>query len=636
MVLTRKNLDWWCARGILVLVLGVLAFAAAAFGAVHQWALLVVQTAVIGILILWALRLWLNRRARILWPPLCWVVVAFMALAVARYFTADIELVARQELLQVLLAGFLFFVVLNNLRGQDEAETSTLVLLTVATLIAGYAGAQLVQHSNQVWNLFSPYPGRASGTFISPNNLAGFLELLLPLAVAFLLVGKISVIARVLLGYAILMMLVGLAVTFSRAGWVSAAAGLVLLLGILLGHGNHRWKAVVLLLLLLAGGGYFTNKYLTQTVGYMQRVVKVDANGPGVLSFDSRLEMWQVAAQMWRDHFWFGVGPAHYDYRFREYRPESLQRQPDRAHNDYLNLLADWGIVGGVIVLAGIGIFISGLFKTWPHVRRQENDFGSGQSNRFAFFLGATSGLAALTVHSTMDFNLHIPANALIAVTLLALVSSNLRYATEQYWVRLGQPLRLAVTVALAGGIVVLAMDIYRRTPETYWLAKTRQTGNFSDARIAVLKKAFAAEPANFQNAYEIGECYRTQSLDGGADYAERAQQALTWYATGNRLNPHDGYNFLRIGMCLDWLGRHAEAEKFFLEAERRDPNGHYLVAHIGWHYVELGNYAAARQWFQRAIKLDHQEGIAQTYLKICEERLRDQAAGKLILPANF
>ena len=634
MVLTRKNLDWWCERGILFLVLGLVAFAATAFGAVDEWAFLVVEAGAATVFVLWAVRFWLSRRPKILWPPICWAVVAFMALAVARYFTADIEYVARQETIQVLLYGFLFFVVLNNLRSQDETEFSTLALLAIATFIAGYAAAQLAHHSNHVWNQLSPYPGRASGTFISPNNLAGFLELLLPLAVAFLLVGKVSIVTRILLGYAILGMGVGLVATFSRAGWISAASGLVLLLGILLGHRNHRLKAVILLLALVAVGGFFVPKYLAHTPGYMRRVAKVDADGPGVLSVDSRLDMWRVAAQMWRDNFWFGVGPAHYDYRFREYRPESIQLRPDRAHNDYLNLLADWGVAGGAVVLVGMGVFIFGLFQTWPHVRRQENDFGSGQSNRFAFFLGAVGGLAALAVHSLMDFNLHIPANALVGVTLLALVSSNLRFATEQYWVRSGWTLQIVATVLLGGAVIVLATDVWRRWPETFWLARASTTPNFSNERIMALKKAFAAEPKNFATAYAIGECYRTQSLDGAANYDSLAQSALGWYATCIRLNPHDGYNFLRSGMCLDWLGRHEDAEKFFRKAEQLDPNSHYLIAHIGWHYVEAGDYAAARQWFGRAIKLGiGGEEIAENYLKISEERLFERASGKLMLP---
>ena len=122
----------------------------------------------------------------------------------------------------------------------------------------------LLTHSNHVWNLVSPYPGRASGTYISPNNLAGFLEMLLPLAVAYLLAGRMSAILRILLGYAALIMAAGLAVTLSRGGWVAAAAGLLALLLTLPGHRNHRWRALLLLLVLLGAGTIFRRKLSVQ------------------------------------------------------------------------------------------------------------------------------------------------------------------------------------------------------------------------------------------------------------------------------------------------------------------------------------------------------------------------------------
>ena len=633
MVFTRKNLDWWCVRAILWLVLGLIAFAAAAFGAVDEWAMLVVEGGAAAVFILWAVRLWLNRRPKILWPPLAWAVVVFMALAVVRYFTAEIEYVARQEVIQVLLFGFLFLAVMNNLRGQNETEFAVLALLVVATLIAGYAAAQLAHHSNHVWNQVSPYPGRASGTFISPNNLAGFLELLLPLAVAFLLVGKVNIVTRILLGYATLALGLGLAATFSRGGWLAAATGLVLLLGILLGHRNHRLKAVILLFALLAGGGFFVSKYLAQTPGYMRRVAEPKAEGPGVLqldSSDSRIEMWRAAAQMWRNHFWFGVGPAHYDYRFREYRPETLQQRPDRAHNDYLNLLADWGAAGGLVVFAGMGVFIWCLFKTWPHVRRQENDFGSGQSNRFAFFLGAVGGLGALAVHSLMDFNLHVPANALVGVTLLALLTSNARYATEQYWFKPNRALKLALSAALGGAAVYFVVQAGRLGGEAHWQTRAEQLPVFSPEQTAALERAFACEPENFETAYEIGECLRIQSLNNAVNATALAQNALAWHQRATRLNPHFGYGFLRAGICLDWLGRSAEAEPFYRRAEALDPNGHFTVANIGWHYVQIGDYAAAREWFVRSLKLSEKDNpIARNYLAICESKLAAKASGR-------
>lgn len=640
MVYTRRNLDWWCERGILSLVIGMLVFAPVAFGAVDAWAFLVLQALAMGTFVLWAVRLWTHPKPRLLWVPLCWVALVFLLYAVARYFTADIEYVARGEVIQVVLFTLIFFVALNNLRGQEEISAVSAALIAVGTFAACYAVAQLLNHSNQVWNQVSPYIGRASGTYISPNNLAGLLAMLLPLALAYLLVGKVNIIVRILLAYAALAMAAGLAVTFSRGGYIAAAAGVVLLLVVLLGHGNHRWKAALLLLVVLVAGGFFVNHYLSKTLGYMRRVANPDEDGKLVVvdaSTDSRLAMWGSAVRMWQDHPWVGVGPAHFDYRFREYRPEVIQARPDRVHNDYLNLLADWGIVGGVIVLAGIGVFIFWLGKTWPHVRREENTFGSGQSNRFAFFLGGMCGLAALAVHSFMDFNLHIPANALAGVVLLALVTSNIRYATEGFWVRVRKPGQVTLTVFWGLTVVGLSIQEWRGAGETWWLAQAEEQPYFSSERAAALEKAFAWEPQNYQTAHEIGECYRTQSLDGGDDFVALGQKALGWYAKAIRLNEHDGYSYLRTGMCLDWLGRSNQSGPFYSSAEARDPNSYFITANIGWHYVQTGDYAAAREWFVRSLYLEHKDNqIARNYLVICEQKLAERAAGRPQLPLNY
>lgn len=641
MIFSRRNLDWWCVRGILLLVLGMIAFSTLAFGAVDEWAFLVVQGLAMGVFALWLARLWAHPKPRLLWPPLCWVVLAFTLYAVARYFTADIEYVARQEVIQTVIFAFVFFAVVNCLYGQEETAAVSGTLVTLGALIASYAVVQFLHHSNQVWNELSPNPGRASGTYISPNDLAGLLAMLLPLALAYLLVGKVHVVTRILLAYAALGMLAGLAVTFSRGGYVAAAAGTVLLLGILMGHGNHRWKAVVLLLALLGGGGFLVSHFLSNTVSYMRRVDSPDKAGALAVadsSIDSRLEIWRTAERMWEDHPWWGVGPAHFDYRFREYRPPSIQARPDRVHNDYLNLLVDWGAVGGVIVLAGMVVFVVWLRKTWPRVRREENAFGSGQSNRFAFFLGGTCGLAALAVHSGMDFNLHIPANALVGVTLLALVTSNARYATEGHWFRARVPHKLAVSATLMLVVGALGVAEWRGVGETVWLNRAWRLPNFSPPRAAALEKAFQCEPQNFSTAYEIGECYRTQSFNGGENYVALGEKALGWYARSIRLDPYDPYGYLRTGMCLDWLGRHgAETDTAYRMAETRDPNGYYTVANIGWHYVQIGDYAAAEAYFNRSLKLEWQDNeIARNYLRICESKMMDQASGRPVLPAIY
>jgi hypothetical protein len=389
-------------------------------------------------------------------------------------------------------------------------------------------------------------------------------------------------------------------------------------------------------LVILAGGGtVFVTKYLSKTLTYIRRVETSQDSKQFDLAV--RFDIWTAAEQMWRDHFWWGVGPAHFDYCFREYRPESVQANPDRAHNDYLNLLADWGAVGGIVVLAGMVTFGAGLRKTWKYVRPSENDFGRSMSNRFAFLLGASAGLCALMVHSVVDFNLHIPANAILGVTLLALLSSNLRFATERHWLGARLPVKMLATLALVTGVAYLSCQGWHRAREAAWLARAEPLPNFSPERAAAWKQAFDVEPMNFETAYNIGEAYRVQSFDGGQNYEDLAKMAMQWYARGMKLDPHNSYNYLRYGMCLDWLEKHDEAGPYFNLADALDPNGYYTAANVGWHYVQAGNYAAARPWLERSLRLGWRgNDIARSYLDIVERKLVENTSGQGVLPAGF
>lgn len=636
MAFNPRNLDWWCERVILALVVAALVFAPLAFGAVYTWTFLVVQALAMGVALVWLVRLWGGHKPKVLWPPLAWAVLAFVLYALVRYFTADIEYLARLELIRVLLYAFLFLAVLSNLYSQEAAETITYSLTAVAVLASSYAVAQFFRHSNHVWDLTSPYAGRASGTYINPDHFAGFLELVLPLPLAFLLAGRVGLITRVVLAYATLTILGGLAVTFSRGGWVAAAAGVFLLLGFLLCHRNHRLRAGLVLVLLLAGGGVFTARVLSHTLTYIRRVANPGDSGSSVLDTESRVQMWTAAVHMWRDHPWWGVGPGHFDSRFREYRPEGFQQRPEHAHDDYLELLADWGVAGGVIVFGGVGIFVLGLRRSWPHVRRAENDFGSGMSTRYAFFLGGVSGLFALAVHSLVDFNLHVTANALVGVVLLGLVAANLRFATKRYWLRARLPVQGALSGGLALLLVFFGAQIWRLGGEMIWTARAEALPVYSPEQAAALQAALACEPKNRLTAYNLGECYYHPSLEGGENYVQLAQLALKFYGQGIRLDPQDAYCRLRYGMCLDWLGRHAEAEPYYSEAEKRDPNGNFVVANIGWHFLQVRDYAAARQWFMRAGKLSgwRNDTAKNSLYEICEPRLIDRASGRL--PISF
>ena len=635
--MNREVLDRWCERGILALVLAILVFGPLAMGAVGglQFAVIVGLTA--GVLVLWVARLWLDPCPQLLWPPICWAVLAFALYAIARYLTADIEYIARHEVLRVLVYAVLFFAILNNLHRQESTQIISFTLIFLAMTIAGYAAYQFLKDTRSVWGLPSPYAHRGSGTYMCPNHLGGFLEMLLPLGLSYTLVGRLKPVTKILLGYAALVVLCGIAVTVSRGSWFSTCLALVLFFSAMMFRRNHRLPALLLFVALVGAGAV----YLPRSA-FLQKRLNQLVTDKGKVNDDLRFALWVPAYRMWRENPWWGVGPAHFDTRFRAYRPEEVQLTPDRAHNDYLNTLADWGVVGAALVASAWVLLGAGVAKTWRFVAPSSADLGGKSgSNKFAFLLGASLGLVAILGHSLVDFNMHIPANAILCVTLMALLSSQLRFATDNYWHRPRIWARALATLVLLAAGVCLAREGWRLGAESVWLDRAERAPGFSTAQIALLKRAFAVEPTNAQTAFALGEAFRHQSQEGGEfyegqqgiDYRKLGELAMTWFDRGMKLNPWDSRNFSGYGWCLDWLERSAEAGAYFDKAEALDPNNYFNLNNIGLHYVQTGDYAAARPWFERSLRLKWQDNpIAVNYLALANARLMEAATNEISL----
>ena len=633
--MNRESLDKCCERGILGLVLAILIYTPLAFGACPQVPVgskldlilvnpfVVVLALVPVILALWAVRLWIAARPQLLWPPICWAVVAFAVYAIIRYFTADIEYVARQEMIQVLTCAFLFLVIVNNLHRQESARIIALTLVFLAMAISFYALYQFAMKSNRVWCLISPYGHRGTGTFISPNNLAGYLEMILPLGLAYTLTSRIKTLIKVFTGYASLVIFGGIIATVSRGSWAATAAALAIFFLVLLFHRTYRLPALALLAATIFIGIYFAQ----HDIFLKTRLSEIKAAG-GHQDYNGRIGIWDAAWRLWQENMLWGVGPGHFDYRFGKYRPELVQASPDRAHNDYLNTLTDWGIVGTVLVAVAWGLLYVGVFKTWWVVRRSDNTLGDQRSNKLALILGASVGLFAILIHSAADFNMHIPANAILAVTLMALLSGFQRFASDGYWVRARLGLKGLLTTVLTAGFAYFTWQTIRSADQALWLIRAQKAAPASPEKIAALEKAFSVEPRNSETAKAIGEAFRLQSWQDDDDYEKQALEAMKWFQRATELNRYDDSSVLRYGMCLDQLERHDEALGYFERAVKMDPNSYFNDAYMGWHYVRSGDYAAARPWFVRSRRLEWEDNpVADSYLKIVSEQMAEAAS---------
>ena len=149
----HEQLDRWCERGILGLVLAMLVYSPLAFGGVPQAGFdyfVVVQWLAVAIGAVWMVRFYVNSKHRLLWPPVSWAVLAFVGYAVGRYFTADVEFLARQELMKILVYAVVYFAVVNNLYRQEATQVIGVALILIGMVISLYAIYQFITASDFV------------------------------------------------------------------------------------------------------------------------------------------------------------------------------------------------------------------------------------------------------------------------------------------------------------------------------------------------------------------------------------------------------------------------------------------------------------------------------------------------------
>lgn len=126
---------------------------------------------------------------------------------------------------------------------------------------------------------------------------------------------------------------------------------------------------------------------------------------------EDRDEVAGYALNMWKDYPVFGAGLGAFPVVFPRYSAQGTQASYTHAHNDYLEFGAEVGAVG--LVLLGMMVVLSFLAALRAQYLRRDIVM-RGVS------FGAMMGILALMIHSAVDFNLQIPANAMTFMLLLA------------------------------------------------------------------------------------------------------------------------------------------------------------------------------------------------------------------------
>jgi tetratricopeptide (TPR) repeat protein len=311
--------------------------------------------------------------------------------------------------------------------------------------------------------------------------------------------------------------------------------------------------------------------------------------------------LWKAALQQWKLKPLTGTGSGTYLFYGRQFRADRIDYDPVEAHNDYLHLLAEYGIVGAFGFLIFFGTHLYCGWKNFLRLGPKRLAVSTRLfSNSLALQMGALAAIAAYLVHSALDFNLHIPANAL----LLALVFGLLANAGARREAEPALPAmsllwwRLALPVIGAGILIQSA----RLLPGEYFAEQSRTSLRDQQraASVYYALRGLASEKTNPNLFYYLG-CGLVAEGNSTGDLDRRFslfQGAILAFESARTLVPQDRTYPIALGSIYDALERFPEAEWMYDEALRLDPKDPDLQRNYQTH---LDRWRKAGTDFERA-----------------------------------
>jgi O-antigen ligase len=408
------KLDKIIAAGLMV----AMVFTALAHGAVEAWSVAIFELMVAALLFLWGIKLFWDERGSLRFPATALPIMALLGLALAQSvsingrmsLSMDAEATRWASLTFLCLIGA-FLIAANFLATRERINFLAWFFLTYGLALAIFS---LIQHLTWNGKFYWVRPNlsevRPFGPFVNHSNFAGYMELLIPFPVALILTGAVRAEAKLLCTFSAIVMGSAIVASLSRGGMISLGAGMAFLAIAgtkkKLSRANRKVPALLVVLAVVLAIGASSLWIGADSV--VNRIAKT-ANEP-----DSRIWVWRDTLSMIRANPILGVGFGAYETAFSIYTKSNGSLRVPQAHNDYLQVVADCGMLGGAIA-------IWFLILLWRAFRAS---LMSSDPMPASAALASGAGIFSILVHSLFDFNLQIPSTALLFLVLTSVISN--------------------------------------------------------------------------------------------------------------------------------------------------------------------------------------------------------------------
>ena len=408
-----SRLDQVCLYGVLALLL----FGPLAFGAVESWSILIVQVGAGLLFALWSTGQLAASELEIVGHPLFGPMMLFAVLVLGQLATGRTAYRAATFSAALLYSayGLLCFLVVQCLRRTSQIHVLGWILSGYGFAIAMFALLQGVATNSKLYWLRSlSSDGWIYGPYVNHNHYAGLMEMLTPIPLVISLIGGVQGRRKALAVLAAALMASTIFLSGSRGGMAAFAVQMALLAAFVLKR-RKNWTATFAL-----AGFLGTALILLAWLGGVdlgERMASIHNGTRMELSGGTRLTIDRDALKMFAQKPLFGWGLGVFPDVYPQFSSLSTNLQLGAAHNDYLQLLVEMGALGFATVLWFVLILFRSALRKLKHCPLHTNA---------AVTLASMLGITGILVHSLVDFNLQIPANAALFYVLCVVATMDL------------------------------------------------------------------------------------------------------------------------------------------------------------------------------------------------------------------
>jgi O-antigen ligase/Tfp pilus assembly protein PilF len=559
-----------------------------------------------------------------LYLPICF----FTALLTVSLFLGNNIAVSLGDYLNFISYIILFFIALNFIKSEKDFNSLIRVFFVTSFLVSFYA---IIQYYG-----FDPYYkhlGKLTSTIGQKNWISNYLAMLFPVGFSYFLLEDSK---RIKLSHFLYLsiLFVSLLICQSRGIWISIILTIIFAIIIIYKYKlgrifrkNNKWLITLLAVFLITALVFSVeNPFNKSRMTVPERAMSTFevASDP---SINTRFLMWRVTFGMFKDNPLFGSGIGTFKYHYLDYQARYLQKNPQyiryagkaaEAHNEYLQLASEIGIVGLVSFLSIILIFYFSVYQWFEKV---------GEDRKKMTVFGLLLGITCFLIHCMVTFPLHVPVLGAtffiilgMALAYMKILGKNTSEDICEVKLKINSSIKyilLFIAIILAFlGAWKLAIKPYL-AELNYFKGVNYFSEQNNSAALSYFQKAAKLDSDNGRIMHALGSAYYQLGLQ------EEAQKILQ--QTTEIYNDRNTYR--NLGLSYMQTEDYEKAKEEFEHAIYLDPDFYEAYNDLASLYVYQGKYERAIEQWQTAIDLElkfKEKHIFLYYIGIAYKRMND------------